>query len=69
LRGKIVCQRQASQPSFENLPDTGNTISSLLTEMPFAGIHFPRMLQKWEVVSAAEGENEGTRRGKVHTGY
>ena len=41
LASKIVCQRQASPPSFGNLPGTGSTISLREIEMLFAGIHFP----------------------------
>ncbi|MBQ1602952.1 MAG: hypothetical protein II079_03695, partial [Oscillospiraceae bacterium] len=46
LASKIVCQRQASRPSFGSLPGTGNSISSREIEMLSAGIHFPRVSQK-----------------------
>ena len=55
---KIVCQRRTFRPSFGNLQSTGNRIFSREIETLFAGIHFPRFLQKQKGVFAEADENE-----------
>ena len=65
LASKIACQRQASRPSFGNLPAIGNTISVRRTEMLFAGIHFPRVLQKRNCAFLTAPENEKENRDRT----
>ena len=50
LASKIVCQRQATPPSFGNLQGTGNRFFLREIETLFAGIHFPpraTIIQNW----------------------
>ena len=58
LASKIVCQRQASPPSFGNLQGTGNRISSREIETLMPVFIFPRVPQKCKTVFVTRVENK-----------